>query len=58
MPAEDGVKLLKAMSRYSNIGKGGFAWLPGCYPEQVGLLTVDRKAETTAAPVQDGLEVS
>jgi hypothetical protein len=56
-----GVKLLKAMSRYSNIGKGNFEWMPGCYPEQIGLITVDRKAteaEATAVPLDDGVEIS
>ena len=54
MQPYDGVKLLKAMARYSNFAKGGFEWLPGCYPEQVGLVTVARPAmqaaEPTAAP--------
>ena len=53
MQPYDGVKLLKAMARYSNFAKGGFEWLPGCYPEQVGLVTVARpalQAVPTAAP--------
>ncbi len=65
MQPSDGVKLLRAMARYSNFSKGGFEWLAGCYPEQVGLVTVARPAaqaepatlaEDTPAP--DGLEVS
>ncbi|MGX8706690.1 MAG: CapA family protein, partial [bacterium] len=37
MPFADGVKLLQAMSKYSNFSEG-FVWLPGSYPEQAGLL--------------------
>ena len=59
MPAAEGVKLLRAMARYSNFGSGGFEWLPGSYPEQLGLVTAVRTAgapEATAMP--DGVEVS
>ena len=59
MQPEDGVKLLKAMAHYSNIGKGNFEWMPGCYPEQIGLITVDRNAaETATTPAPDGVTVS
>lgn len=37
MSFADGVKLLQAMSKYSNFSEG-FVWLPGSYPEQAGLL--------------------
>ena len=37
MGFEEGVALLKAMAKYSNFSPD-FKWLPGCYPEQAGLL--------------------
>ena len=38
MGFEEGVALLKAMAKYSNFSPD-FKWLPGCYPEQAGLLS-------------------
>ena len=58
MAPADGVKLLKAMSKYSNFAKGGFEWLAGSYPEQVGLVTAERKAEEVAAPAGDDVTLS
>ena len=59
MAANDGVKLLKAMSRYSNFKKGGFEWMAGCYPEQVGLVTAVGKADAAVdAPLDDGVALS
>ncbi len=37
MGFEEGTALLKAMAKYSNFSSD-FKWLPGCYPEQAGLL--------------------
>ena len=56
MQAADGVKLLKAMSKYSNFGKGGFEWMAGSYPEQVGLVTAVRTADAQDAAAQAGDE--
>ena len=54
MTADDGVKLLKAMARYSNFAKGGFEWMAGCYPEQVGLVTAVGRADAAEPAVADG----
>ena len=59
MQREDGIKLLKAMSRYSNLSKET-QWIENSYPEQVGLVTVARSAsdETNASDTTDQEQIA
>ena len=51
MQREDGLKLLGAMGRYSNFSRTETLWLQNSYPEQVGLVTVERPA--AAVEIED-----